>query len=93
MTLVTGQRKLLSVLKYDHEEAVTYDITHDAKAILKAIANSFTKSADALQKSALIEIVDGDDHEDDSIDCRGQNRSSRDHRLLPWISCMQAPLR
>lgn len=61
MTLVTGQRKLLSVLKYDHEEAVTYDITDDAKAILKAIANSFTKSADALQKSALIEIVDGDD--------------------------------
>ncbi|MBD0417134.1 nucleoid-associated protein [Oryzicola mucosus] len=62
MTLVTGQRKLLSVLKYDHEEAVTYDITEDAKAILKAIANSFTKSADALQKSALIEIVDGDDN-------------------------------
>jgi len=59
MTLVTGQRKMLSVLKYDHEEAVTYDITDDAKAILKAIANSFTKSADALQKSALIEIVDG----------------------------------
>ncbi|MBZ9996237.1 nucleoid-associated protein [Mesorhizobium sp. BH1-1-4] len=62
MTLVTGQRKLLSVLKYDHEEAVTYDITEDAKAILKAIANSFTKSADALQKSALIEIVDSDDN-------------------------------
>ena len=62
MTLVTGQRKLLSVLKYDHEEAVTYDITDDAKAILKAVANSFTKSADALQKSALIEIVDGDDN-------------------------------
>lgn len=65
MTLVTGQRKLLSVLKYDHEEAVTYDITDDAKAILKAIANSFTKSADALQKSALIEIIDGDG--DDNI--------------------------
>ncbi len=62
MMLVTGQRKLLSVLKYDHEEAVTYEITEDAKAILKAIANSFTKSADALQKSALIEIVDGDDN-------------------------------
>ena len=59
MTLVTGQRKMLTVLKYDHEEAVTYDITDDAKAVLKAIANSFTKSADALQKSALIEIVDG----------------------------------
>jgi hypothetical protein len=61
MTLATDQRKLLSVLKYDHEEAVTYDI-QDAKAILKAIANSFTKSADALQKSALIEIVDGCDN-------------------------------
>lgn len=61
MKLVTGQRKLLSVLKYDHEEAVTYDITDDAKAILKAIANSFTKSADALQKSALIEISDASD--------------------------------
>lgn len=61
MTLITGQRKLLSVLKYDHEEAVTYDIT-DAKAILKAVANSFTKSADALQKSALIEIFDEEDN-------------------------------
>ncbi|MBB4006226.1 nucleoid-associated protein [Allorhizobium taibaishanense] len=67
MRLVTGQRKLLSVLKYDHEEAVTYDITEDAKAILKAIANSFTKSADALQKSALIEIVDGEGDDDDHI--------------------------
>lgn len=67
MTLVTGQRKLLSVLKYDHEESVTYDITEDAKAILKAIANSFTKSADALQKSALIEIVDSDSDGDDNI--------------------------
>lgn len=62
MTLVTGQRKLLSVLKYDHEEAVTYDIANDAKAILKAVANSFTKSADALQKSALIEILDEEDN-------------------------------
>jgi len=62
MTLITGQRKLLSLLKYDHEEAVTYDITDDAKAILKAITNSFTKSADALQKSALIEIVDDHDN-------------------------------
>lgn len=44
MTLVTGRRRLLSLLKYDHEEAVTYDITDDAKAILKSIANSFTKS-------------------------------------------------
>lgn len=61
MTLITGQRKLISVLKYDHEEAVTYDITDDAKAILKAIANSFTKSANAMQKSALIEIIGEDD--------------------------------
>lgn len=60
MTLVTGSRRLILVLKYDHEEAVTYDITDDAKAILKAIANSFTKSADAMQKSALIEFGDGD---------------------------------
>ncbi|MGR4891024.1 nucleoid-associated protein [Sphingopyxis sp. LARHCG72] len=58
MQLSTGKRRLLSLLKYDHEEAVTYDITDDAKAILKAIANSFTKSPDALQKSALIEILD-----------------------------------
>lgn len=58
MQLATGKRRLLSLLKYDHEEAVTYDITEDAKAILKAIANSFTKSPDALQKSALIEILD-----------------------------------
>tara|TARA_R110000824_G_scaffold276247_3_gene464781 strand:- start:90 stop:1076 length:987 start_codon:yes stop_codon:yes gene_type:complete len=56
MQITTGKRKLLSLLKYDHEEAVTYEITDDAKAILKSIANSFTKSPEALQKSALIEI-------------------------------------
>lgn len=59
MILRTGTRTISSLIKYDHEEAVTYDITTGAKAILKEIANSFTKSADALHKSALIEI-DGD---------------------------------
>lgn len=57
MILNTGNRTLFSLIKYDHEEAVTYDITDDAKAILKEIANSFTKSADALHKSALIELL------------------------------------
>ncbi|MGO6970126.1 nucleoid-associated protein [Rhizobium ruizarguesonis] len=57
MQLATGRRRLYSLLKYDHEESLTYDITSDAKAILKSIANSFTKSPDALQKCALIELT------------------------------------
>jgi hypothetical protein len=62
MILQTGNRKVFCIIKYDHELAITYDINDDYVAFLKSIANSFTKSPDALQKSALIELGENDDN-------------------------------
>ncbi len=56
MRLSTGSRRLYSLIKYDHEETLAYDLVNDTQGILKEIANSFTKSAEALHKSALIEL-------------------------------------
>jgi hypothetical protein len=58
MALSAGAHRLFSVIKYDHEQVLSYDIEGDARAVLHEIANSFTKSAEALQKSALIELTD-----------------------------------
>jgi hypothetical protein len=58
MKLGAGARQLFSLIKYDHEDALTYDLVDDTHAVLKEIANSFTKSADALHKSAIIELND-----------------------------------
>jgi hypothetical protein len=57
MALWAGDRRLFSIIKYDHEEVLSYDIQGDVRAVLREIANSFTKSAEALQKSALIELT------------------------------------
>jgi hypothetical protein len=40
------------------EQVLSYDIEGDTRAVLREIANSFTKSAEALQKSALIELTE-----------------------------------
>jgi hypothetical protein len=58
MALSAGPHRLFSVIKYDHEQVLSYDIEGDTRAVLREIANSFTKSAEALQKSALIELTD-----------------------------------
>ena len=56
MQLSTGDRELFSLIKYDHEQVIAYDLEQNSRAVLKEILNSFTKSKDALQKSALIEL-------------------------------------
>ena len=48
-----------SLIKYDHEEVLTYALQKGPKgqkAVLQQIANSFTKSPDALHKSALVKL-------------------------------------
>jgi hypothetical protein len=55
MTLRVPNRRLYSLIKFDHEEVVAYDVVK-TRALLKEIANTFTKSADALHKSALIAL-------------------------------------
>ncbi|MGU3421198.1 hypothetical protein [Methylobacterium sp. D54C] len=54
-TLATGPRKLYSLIKYDHERVIAFDVV-DAGAALRAVVTGLTESAKALQKSALIEL-------------------------------------
>lgn len=55
IALSAGSRPLYSLIKYDHERVLSYDL-QETKAILRAVVNNFTESKDALQKSALIEL-------------------------------------
>jgi hypothetical protein len=51
-------KELFSLIKYDSEEVISYNlIKNDTRAVLQEITNSFTKSKNALQKSALIELT------------------------------------
>lgn len=54
--LLSESRKLYSLIKYDHEQVLTYNVEKDSKAVLMEISNSFTKSKDSLHKSALISV-------------------------------------
>ena len=45
------------MIKYDREQVLAFSVK-DSRAILEEIINSFTKSKDALQKSALIELTE-----------------------------------
>lgn len=56
MRLHAGNRNFFSLIKYDHEKVVTYEL-RDRSAVLRSIASSFTQSPDALHKSALIELT------------------------------------
>jgi hypothetical protein len=55
MALSTGQRKLFSLIKYDHERVLTFELAN-TRAVLRNVLNSFTESPAALQKSALAEL-------------------------------------
>lgn len=56
MQLITGSREYYSLIKYEHEQVLTYNLEGNTRAILEEIANSFTKSKNALHKSALISL-------------------------------------
>lgn len=58
MTLSAGERQFHSLIKYDHEKVVAFDV-QNATAVLHDVVNSFTESPNALQKSALIELTAG----------------------------------
>jgi hypothetical protein len=58
MSLGVGDRQLFSLIKYDHEQVLSYDVVGDVRAVLREITNSFTKSTEALQKSALITLTE-----------------------------------
>jgi hypothetical protein len=56
MRLHAGSRSFFSLIKYDHERVVMYQVDQ-GRAILHSITTSFTQSPDALHKSALIELT------------------------------------
>lgn len=56
MMLRAGEKKLFSLIKYDHEQVLTYHLEGGSRAILSEITNSFTKSKDSLHKSALVRL-------------------------------------
>lgn len=55
IALVTGRKRLYSLIKYDSEKVVAFQVK-GARAILEAVTNNFTESPKALQKSALIDL-------------------------------------
>lgn len=54
--LTTTDKELFSLLKYDREQVIAYNLINDTRAVLEEIINSFTNSKSALQKCALIEL-------------------------------------
>ena len=55
--LRAGERRFHSLIKYDHERMVAFDVI-DAGAALRDVVNGLTESRKAMQKSALIELGD-----------------------------------
>jgi len=59
MTIDVRGQKVYSVIKYDHEEVLSYEINEgNRRAVLSEVRNSFTKSEKALHKSALIALTE-----------------------------------
>ncbi|HTK19285.1 MAG TPA: nucleoid-associated protein [Mucilaginibacter sp.] len=54
---IDGVKKYI-LIKYDHEEVITYTEKTAGQAILSEISNTFVKSGQALQKSAIINLAD-----------------------------------
>jgi hypothetical protein len=54
---IDGIKKYI-LIKYDHEEVITYTEKTLGQAILSEISNTFVKSGQALQKSAIINLAD-----------------------------------
>ncbi len=55
MCLAGQNKSLFLIIKYDHERVVRY-LIEDKKALLEEIKSGFTQSAEALQKSALVDF-------------------------------------
>ncbi len=57
--LNAGDQKFYSMIKYDHERVLTYR-EEGTRAILQEIANTFSKSREALHKSAVVRLDRGE---------------------------------
>ncbi len=60
MLLVDGNR-FYAIIKYDHEEVLSYTIQEEEdvrRALIAALQSTFVRSPDALQKAAIIRLTD-----------------------------------
>ncbi len=53
--LSTLEKELFAIIKYEHEEVLKYS-KNGSKVILESVTDTFTGSADAMQKAALIDM-------------------------------------
>ena len=57
--LTMGPQRLYAIVKYDHEEVLSYTIREDhdvRRAIIAALESTFVRSPNALQKAAIIKL-------------------------------------
>lgn len=55
MSLITLDKELFAIIKYEHDQVLRYR-NDGAKVVLENVADTFTQSADAMQKAALIDM-------------------------------------
>ncbi len=55
MILSTLEKELFAIVKYEHEEVLRYT-NNGSRVILESVTDTFTNSADAMQKAALIDV-------------------------------------
>lgn len=55
MMLSTLEKDLFAIIKYEHEEVLRYT-NNGSRVILESVTDTFTNSADAMQKAALIDM-------------------------------------
>lgn len=59
--LRVGGERLYAIVKYDHEEVLSYTIEEEdevRRALIAALTSTFVRSPDALQKAAIIRLTD-----------------------------------
>ncbi len=58
--LSVGEERLYAIIKYDHEEVLSYTIEEEddvRRALIAALTSTFVRSPDALQKAAIIRLT------------------------------------
>lgn len=55
ISLITLEKELFAIIKYEHDQVLRYR-NDGAKVVLENVTDTFTQSADAMQKAALIDL-------------------------------------
>lgn len=59
MKLSTLEKDLFAIIKYEHDEVLRYS-NNGTKVMLERVSDTFTRSPDAMQKAALIDMSEDD---------------------------------